>query len=83
MIYGINFGADQIPPGIKRMFADRMDAKFRRVGGDRGCAWRLVGVATSPEERNQMISTATNGSRKLHVIERKTAGAPFFGIYAG
>jgi hypothetical protein len=41
----------------------------------------LKGVATTPADREAMIVQASNGTRRLHVVERQTAGAPFYGIY--
>lgn len=83
MVYGLNFNGVPIPDAIQRKFSDRMDSKFRRVGKDRGCAWRLVGVATDADDKQRMLNQANNGHRKLHVVERKTAGGLFFGIYVG
>jgi len=83
MIYGINFNGSLIPDGVRKKFAAYTDAKGRSVGADRSCAWRLIGVATSAQEKDAMLIQATNGHRKLRVVERKTAGASFFGVYAG
>lgn len=47
----------------------------------RGEFARLVGVAQTPEERDEMLIQANNGHRKVFVIKRKTAAAPWYGIY--
>ena len=51
------------------------------IGTVRGMRALLKGVAQSPEERDAMLIQANNGHRKLFVVERKTAAAPWFGIY--
>lgn len=88
MIYGINFCERDIPPGIKRKFAERVRVHVRpdyggvthRVG--KCCVWAyLKGVAQTVEERDQMLSVADNGHRKLHVEKRLTAGEAWWGIY--
>jgi hypothetical protein len=76
-IYGSNFGALPIPDGVARHF--RKELKL--PGMARGERARLQGVAQSEAERDAMLVQATNGSRKLHVVTRRTAGAPWFGIY--
>lgn len=81
MIYGINFGAPQIPSEYwdKGTFPKRLNAQFKAVGWDKSCTWLLTGVCTTGEERNRMCLQAHNGSRKIHVVER----GDLFGIYTG
>ena len=43
----------------------------------------LVGVGQSEAERDRMLLSGSNGSRRLHVVEVLTAGGYWFGIYAG
>lgn len=79
MIYGVNFGAEPIPTGVRRKFASRC----RYPGHNPHSLWyHLVGVATSADERDMMLTTATNGTRKLYVVTRHTAAGDWFGIYA-
>ena len=74
MIYGINFNGQPIPDGIKRKFAReiRIRPKVRAV---------LAGVGQSQTERDVMLVTASNGHRKLHVVERSTAAGTWYGVY--
>lgn len=76
MIYGINFGGDPIPDGIKRKFA-----AHKKFSLPKGVWASLQGVAQSEAERNAMVITATNGHRQIFVVERNTAGGLWFGIY--
>ena len=73
-MYGLNFNRTEIPPGVKKKFA-------QRVTVTRGVKGTLQGVAQSPEERDLMLTQATNGRRNLHVETRKTPAGPWFGIY--
>jgi hypothetical protein len=89
MIFGVNFGAPDIPVGVKRHFRARISITGRipEVGAkdwmatDKGSA-RLVGTATTRPEMLAMLIQATNGNRSLYVVERMTAGGTWFGIYA-
>jgi hypothetical protein len=87
-IYGLNFNHSQIPTEFKRLFASRLNSKFKPVGADKGCTWLLSGVATSFADRDRMLDQATNGHRQLHVVEKmtgtkKTGIYLIFGIYVG
>lgn len=42
---------------------------------------QLVGVGQSAEERERMLNQASNGTRRLHVVTRKTAGGDWYGLY--
>lgn len=72
-IYGVNFNGTAIPEGFARKLAKRIKVN--------GVWFYLKGVATDAEARDMMLVQANNGHRKLHVVERKTAGSPIFGIY--
>ena len=76
MVYGLSINGSQIPPGLKRRFAARL-----AVGWDRSCAWILVGVATDLDSLDVGLGQIETGYDELHVVERRTAGAPFYGIY--
>ena len=41
----------------------------------------LKGVAQSPEEKQEMLILATNGSRLIHIQERQTAAGIWYGFY--
>lgn len=76
-IYGLNFNGTHIPDPIARKFRKQI----KLPGMTRGENALLAGVATTLPERDHMLVQATNGRRKLHVVEKPTAGAPFYGIY--
>lgn len=80
MRFGRNFGLPPIPMELlgSGRFGERLTKDFKTVGWDKGCEWLLIGIASTPVERDQMISSATNGSRKLHVIQRNQ----MYGIYS-
>lgn len=98
MIYGLNFNNTEIPPGVKRKFRTRTRALCRCKGlqstclecgrGEFGVSPKgyvnahLVGVGQSAAERDQMLIQADNGTRILHVEERRTVGGTWYGIYA-
>lgn len=75
-MYGINFGAPPIPEGVKGKFAST-----KKFDLPRGQYAQLSGVAMNEEEKNAMVITATNGTRRIWAVERKTAGGTWFGIY--
>jgi hypothetical protein len=96
MIYGINFRPKQpsdgptdsmgFPLGFAKKFAKEIRlpiteraASGRRRGSTIGA--RLVGIADSPQSRDDALIQADNGRRRLHVVERKTAGPTLWGIY--
>lgn len=104
MIYGINFNGSEIPPGVKRMFAQRVRVMCSSCGGlgfyraqtadgeedteiceycrKKGkLTYELKGVAQSLAERDAMLVQANNGTRRLHVVARKTAAGIWYGIY--
>lgn len=62
---------------------EREPCRECREPGRRGGRYAAVlnGVGQSPEERDAMLITATNGHRRLHVVERQTAAGPWYGIY--
>lgn len=78
MIYGINFNGTQIPDAIRRKFVKQL--KLPEM--PRGYRASLVGVGQSEKERDDMLIQATNGHRKLHVVEKQTAAGIWYGIYA-
>jgi hypothetical protein len=80
-IFGLNFNKTPIPDGYKKKFAARISGKGLVPGYTRGDMLRLVGVAGDARSRDHMLIQANNGRRFLHVVERKTAGGPVFGIY--
>lgn len=75
-IFGINFGRPPIPPIMRKRFAE-----WKKFDLPRGQHARLVGVCQSKEERDIMLISIDNGKRRIWVEERKTAGAPWYGIY--
>lgn len=74
MIYGLNFNGTEIPKTMKRRFAETVKP-FGMV------KFRLQGVATTEHDRDQMLIQASNGTRQLHVEERKIIGGTWYGIY--
>lgn len=74
MIFGLNFNGTQIPDGVKRKFAARVRIQPAVYA-------QLVGIGQSPEERDAMITQATNGKRRLHVETRTTPAGDWYGIY--
>jgi len=76
MIYGINFNGQPIPDTMRKKFAAQR--KFDLPWGQYAV---LRGVGQSPEERNAMVIQATNATRRIWVIERKTAGGVWYGVY--
>ena len=76
-IYGVNFNGTQIPPGVKRHFS----RELKLPGMKRGERALLQGVAQSPSERDLMLVQASNGHRRLHVVDRQTAAGVWYGIY--
>jgi hypothetical protein len=79
-IYGWNYNDTDIPPAFKRKFAERIP--YTKNDRGRTSSWMyLKGVATSEEERDAMISTTSRPGRQVHVVTRKTAGAPWYGLY--
>jgi len=77
VIYGINFGAPDIPHSIKRKFRSRM-----KLPGAGHWEWHhLKGVAQNQVERDAMLMTAERPGRSVHVEERKTAAGVWYGIY--
>ena len=85
MIYGLNFNRTQIPETIKRRFARTtriaLPESYRTRRNQTHSRAYLAGVATDSASRDAMLIQAQNGHRLLHVVERKTAGAAFYGIY--
>lgn len=73
MIFGLNFNRTELPPGYAKRFRKRLVLN--------GVRYQLQGIAESPLERDDMLVQATNGTRKLHVEVRRTAGPTLFGIY--
>lgn len=76
MGYGINFGLPAIPDGVAKKFA-----KQKKYGLPRGHYANLSGVAMNEEERDAMVIQATNGTRRIWVEPKHTAGGTWFGIY--
>ena len=97
MIYGLNFGGPAIPDTPRtafRKFPERITANPCKCTC-KGCerthrddtsitrlTLRLVGIGQSPEERDRMLVVAHNGTRRIHVVDRLTAGGTWYGIYA-
>lgn len=76
-IYGINFnGTDHraVNRSLPKPFAERI--KFRAngtsyaVGSDKACDFVLQGICNTDHEADRMITQATNGHRKIHVVKR-------------
>ena len=87
-IYGINFNGKPIPDGIQRKFTrwlkrNRHTGVLYPVNADSSCDFTLQAVAQSPAERDACLVQANNGHRQFHVVERKTAGGIWYGIYIG
>jgi hypothetical protein len=68
-------------------FATRI--KFRAngssyaVGSDKACDFILQGICESDAEADRMITQATNGHRRIHMIKRTVRGKVWIGIYCG
>lgn len=80
MKFGINFGCGMIPLEMRSGLRPRI-----RVGtAGYSELYMLVGVATTPRERDDMIFVAMNGTRKLHVVHKLATSRTIerFGIYA-
>lgn len=78
MIYGLNFNGTQIPIEYSKKFVKEL----KLAGQPRGVYAHLVGVTDTMAERDTMLIAASNGHRKLHVVERSITGGYLYGIYA-
>jgi hypothetical protein len=76
MIYGLNFGGPAIPDTKRTVWR-----KFKRTRRIDGVVYHLAGVGQSESERDHMVITATNGTRKIHVEPVQTAAGVWYGIY--
>lgn len=91
-MYGLNFGADDIPAMWRKRFKTRIMTK-RHVSAnscvESECYARLIGVATSRNERDYMIVVGATQQRPVYVLERYCGrldgpfnGQTVYGIYA-
>lgn len=73
MIHGINFNSVPLP-SIARPFAQRVkmhaNGTFYAVGWDKACDFFLAGMCNTDAEAHRMITQATNGHRKIHLVKR-------------
>jgi hypothetical protein len=78
-MYGINFGAPQIPDSIVRKFGAKSRIRLIKPAEGNGPRERayLAGVAENERERNDMLVIADNGHRRLTVVQVGT----LYGIY--
>lgn len=82
-IYGLNFNRQPIPEHMSKGFAKRMKLRANgtsyAVGSDKACDFVLQGVCNTDAEADTMISQATNGHRKIHLIKRNGITAVYCG----
>lgn len=80
--YGVNFNGLPLPK-IAKPFAVRMKMRANgtsyAVGSDKACDFILQGMCNTDEEADRMISQATNGHRKIHLIKR----GEWIAVYCG
>jgi hypothetical protein len=75
--FGINWGLPTIPDGWRK----RLGARKRFEGSHGKVTASLQGVCFTPADRDEMVSTATNGHREIFVVEKRTAGPTAYAIY--
>lgn len=86
MIYGLNFGAPDIPAELRKHFKPRI--RRQADSGEPLRVFCLVGVCTSDTERWQMTTQADNGRRLLHweektwTIKQVLGSSTWYAVYA-
>jgi hypothetical protein len=94
MIYGLNFGGPAIPTTPRsafRKFKERIRVNTRDCqcfGCQRTAppsigvlTMRLVGIGQCIGDAHRMVLVAHNGTRKIHVEPKQTAGGTWYGLY--
>ncbi len=82
MIYGLNFGAPDIPQVLRNRFPPRIK---RQIDGKLEL-FCLVGVCTTPRETGLMTMQADNGRRKLVWVNKNCriegSQSKYYAVYA-